>query len=124
MLYLFAYTCIQLITYVPQVYPEKVAALPSKQLHTLLQTLEFGINSMDADAMQSALEALAALAKFDYQSKRKGQPGLSTEAGTGRTSTTSHACRWKCTHPSRYLPREQHLQQRKQLSDCTQCSPH
>lgn len=57
-----------------------MAALPSQQLHTLLQTLEFGITSTEADAMQSALEALAALAKFDFQSKRKGTPGLSTGA--------------------------------------------
>lgn len=62
-------------------YPEKVAALPSQQLHTLLQTLEFGITSTEADAMQSALEALAALAKYDFQSKRKGTAGLSTRAG-------------------------------------------
>lgn len=61
-----------------------MAALPLQQLHTLLQTLEFGINSTEADAMQSALEALAALAKYDYQSKRKGQPGLSPDAGTSQ----------------------------------------
>lgn len=66
-----------------------MAALPSQQLHTLLQTLEFGINSTEADAMQSALEALAALAKYDYQSKRRGQPGLSSDAGTSQHQSLS-----------------------------------
>ena len=62
-------------------YPEKVAALPSQQLQTLLQTLEFGVNCSEPDAMQSALEALAALAKFDFQCKKKGKAGLPAEAG-------------------------------------------
>ncbi len=64
-----------------QVYPEKVAALPSQQLQTLLHTLEFGIASSEPEAVQSALEALAALAKFDYQSKQAGNPGLQAGAG-------------------------------------------
>ena len=64
-----------------QVYPEKVAALPSQQFQTLLQTLEFGVHSTEPDAMQSALEALAALAKFDFQCKKTGQAGLPAEAG-------------------------------------------
>ena len=69
-----------------QVYPEKVAALPSQQLQTLLQTLEFGVNATEPDAMQSALEALAALAKFHFQCKQKGKAGLPAEAGTSRIS--------------------------------------
>lgn len=72
-----------------QVYPEKVAALPSQQLQTLLQTLEFGIASSEPEAVQSALEALAALAKFDFQSKQAGKPGL--QAGAGISVT---ACGW------------------------------
>ena len=72
-----------------QVYPEKVAALPSQQLQTLLHTLEFGIASSEPEAVQSALEALAALAKFDYQSKQAGKPGL--QAGAGISVT---ACSW------------------------------
>ena len=72
-----------------QVYPEKVAALPSQQLQTLLHTLEFGIASSEPEAVQSALEALAALAKFDYQSKQAGKPGL--QAGAGISVT---ACGW------------------------------
>ncbi|KAL0028613.1 hypothetical protein WJX79_005646 [Trebouxia sp. C0005] len=73
----------QLLAYMMEVYPEKVAALPSQQLHTLLHTLEFGIASSEPEAVQSALEALAALAKFDYQSKQAGRPGLQAGAGEG-----------------------------------------
>ena len=62
-------------------YPEKVAVLPSQQLQTLLQTLEFGVAAPEPEAVQSALEALAALAKFDYQSKHSGQPGLRDASG-------------------------------------------
>lgn len=65
-------------------YPEKVAALPAQQLQTLLQTLEYGVNSSEPDAVQSALEALAALAKFDFLSKKEGQPGLPAEPGDPR----------------------------------------
>ena len=67
-----------------QVYPEKVAALPAQQLQTLLQTLEYGVNSSEPEAVQSALEALAALAKFDFQSKKDGQSGLPAEPGEAR----------------------------------------
>ncbi len=70
-------------------YPEKVAALPSQQLQTLLHTVEFGIASSEPEAVQSALEALAALAKFDYQSKQAGKPGLQAGAGVFVT-----ACGW------------------------------
>ena len=63
-------------------YPEQVAALPVKQLSTLLQTLEWGIAAPEAEAVQSALEALAALANFDYQSKQAGQPNLLSPDGT------------------------------------------
>ena len=62
-------------------YPEKVASLPTQQLQTLLQTLEFGVNATEPDAVQSALEALAALAKFDFQSKKAGRSGLPPEPG-------------------------------------------
>ncbi len=65
-----------------QVYPEKVAALPPQQLQTLLHTLEFGIAAPEPEAVQSALEALAALARFDYQSKQSGQAGLQAGPGT------------------------------------------
>ena len=64
-----------------QVYPEKVAALPMQQLQTLLQTLEFGLNAPQSEAVQSALEALAALAKFDWQRKRTNQPSLAADPG-------------------------------------------
>ena len=64
-----------------QVHPEKVAALPMQQLQTLLQTLEFGLNATQPEAVQSALEALAALAKFDWQKKSSGQPGLAASPG-------------------------------------------
>lgn len=72
-----------------QVYPEKVAALPPQQLQTLLHTLEFGIASSEPAAVQSALEALAALAKFDHQSKQSGQPGL--QIGPGRAAASGPA---------------------------------
>ena len=64
-----------------QVHPDKVAALPMQQLQTLLQTLEFGLNAPQPEAVQSALEALAALAKFDWQKKSSGQPGLAANPG-------------------------------------------
>lgn len=64
-----------------QVYPEKVAALPMQQLQTLLQTLEFGLNAPQSEAVQSALEALAALAKFDWQKKRTNQSSLAADPG-------------------------------------------
>ncbi|KAL0051778.1 hypothetical protein WJX82_002011 [Trebouxia sp. C0006] len=73
----------QLLAYMMEVYPEKVAALTSQQLQTLLHTLEFGIASSEPEAVQSALEALAALAKFDYQSKQAGKSGLQAGAGEG-----------------------------------------
>lgn len=52
-----------------------------QQLQTLLQTLEFGLNAPQPEAVQSALEALAALAKFDWQKKSSGQPGLAASPG-------------------------------------------
>ncbi|DBA87589.1 TPA: hypothetical protein ACH3X1_004612 [Trebouxia sp. C0004] len=76
----------QLLAYMMEVYPEKVAALPSQQLQTLLHTLEVGIASSEPEAVQSALEALAALAKFDYQSKQAGKPGLQAGSGEGLLS--------------------------------------
>ena len=75
-----------------QVYPEKVAALTSQQLQTLLHSLEFGIASSEPEAVQSALEALAALAKFDYQSKQAGKSGL--QAGAGMFVTACGWCSW------------------------------
>ena len=65
-----------------QVSLEEVAALSVKQLSTMLQTLEWFIAAPEPEAVHSALEALAALAKFNYQSKQAGQPSLLSPEGT------------------------------------------
>lgn len=105
-----------------QVYPEKVAALPSQQLHTLLHTLEFGIASSEPEAVQSALEALAALAKFDYQSKQAGRPGLQAGAGMfvtacGWCSQFYHLCVLFSPHPVMLSSHSQ-----LKLTSCAQCA--
>ena len=80
-----------------QVYPERFAELPSQQLDTMLQTLEYGLNAADTDALQSALEALAALANYDFQCKEQGKPTFPDKPGMLLTLTC-------CVMPSCVMP--------------------
>lgn len=52
-----------------------------QQLQTLLQTLQFGLTAAQPEAVQSALEALAALATFHWRRRSTGQAGLPADPG-------------------------------------------
>lgn len=50
---------------------------------TLMQTLEFGLSSTDAEVAGDSVEALAALAHFHVQSAAGGGPGLTAHSAPG-----------------------------------------
>lgn len=52
-----------------------------QQLQTLLQTLQFGLSVPQPEAVQAALEALAALATYDWRRKSAKQAGLPADPG-------------------------------------------
>ncbi len=82
------------------VHPQ-VAALAPAQFHMLLSTLEFGLSDhvTDGVVMQSALEGLAGLARYQQQCQATGQLGLAAHAlpaaegaagGAAGRTVTSH----------------------------------
>lgn len=71
-------------TALPQVYPERMAALPPRVFHTLLSTLRFGAGATgDDEVTQAVFEAAAALARHHVAATAAGGPGLGPNNAPG-----------------------------------------
>eukprot|EP00873_Tetraselmis_striata_P034404 jgi/Tetstr1/454668/TSEL_041558.t1 len=69
-----------LLSYMAEVFPEQVAALAAPQFAMLAASLEYGVRQvLEAEALQAAFEATAALGQWHLKAVRAGAPGLSAQ---------------------------------------------
>jgi len=65
-----------LLAYLCEVYPEKIAQLQSFHLQTLLSTLDSGLRMEEMRSLRIALEALEGLAKYHWNQCKDGNNGI------------------------------------------------
>eukprot|EP00798_Chlamydomonas_sp_ICE-L_P020913 gene20913-27759_t len=65
-----------LLAYVLEMHTEQVAGLHAAPFSMIMQSLDFGIMSNDTVVAQSALEGLAGIGRYHYQSQQAGCPGF------------------------------------------------
>jgi hypothetical protein len=69
-----------LLSYMAEAFPEQVARLSVPQFAMLAASLEYGVRQvLEAEALQAALEATAALGLWHLKAIRAGHPGLTAQ---------------------------------------------
>lgn len=69
-----------LLSYMAEAFPEQVARLSVPQFAMLAASLEYGVRQvLEAEALQAALEATAALGLWHLKAIRAGHPGLTSQ---------------------------------------------
>jgi hypothetical protein len=66
----------ELLAYMLEAYPKKVAELPANLFGTLMFTLEFGLKHANETVSKESMTALSALATFQCNSAKVNGPGL------------------------------------------------
>lgn len=66
----------ELLAYMLEAYPKKVAELPANLFGTLMFTLEFGLKHANETVSKESMTALSALATFQCNSAKVNNPGL------------------------------------------------
>lgn len=66
----------ELLSYMLEAYPKKVAKLPANVFSTLMTTLEFGLKHSNETVSKESMTALSALATFQRHSVKTGTDGL------------------------------------------------
>ncbi|EDO32428.1 predicted protein [Nematostella vectensis] len=64
----------KLSTFVCEVYPEKVVALPDGLFHNMMSTLEVGLSNYDSDISKMSLESVASLIEHFFKEMRENPP--------------------------------------------------
>ncbi|EDO28766.1 predicted protein [Nematostella vectensis] len=64
----------KLSTFVCEVYPEKVVALPDGLFHNMMSTLEVGLSIYDSDISKMSLESVASLIEHFFKEMRENPP--------------------------------------------------
>lgn len=73
-----------LLSHLLEVYPEKIAQANADMFAHLVGTLEFGLHNQDVDIVNMCLDALNALASYQYKERAAGREGLVSHA-TGKS---------------------------------------
>ncbi|RLN44802.1 hypothetical protein BBJ29_006218 [Phytophthora kernoviae] len=65
-----------LVSYMVEVYAEKLASLPSELFRMLLQSLLVGMRHISVDVVRNSFQALGELASYHWKAQLSRQPGL------------------------------------------------
>jgi hypothetical protein len=92
----------ELLAYMLEAYPKKVAQLPANLFGTLMFTLEFGLKHANETVSKESMTALSALANVSVQQRQGEQPGTRRAHGAKRRrlehSRAPHALASSTTH--------------------------